>query len=154
MITPDRIEARTHQRLIGSNKTYSMATRDQIPDQWAQWEYDKITGVVGDDVYGVSHGFAPESRFDYLCGLPVTTDAPVPDGQIALDIPAGDCAVYVHDGHVSGIGPLFDAIICGPGPGAGWRFCKGPQVELYGPEHDGLTGMGRVEIWMPVSRIQ
>ena len=154
MTQPDRFEeAKEARRIVGSNSSYTIQTRGLIPDQWSEWEYHKVEGVVSNDVYGVSHSFAKGPKFDYLCGLPVEDDAPVPEGQSEIVIPAGTYAVYVHDGHISSLSSLFDAIICGDAPKRGWTFGAGPQFELYGDEFDGSTSTGKVELWFPIIRI-
>ena len=145
----DRIADAPMQRVIGLNGTFTADTRSEIPALWAEWDWQAVTGVVGDHVYGISHGFGP-GRFDYLCGLPVSAVAPVPDKQIEVTLPAGPHAVFVHDGHVSGIASIFDAVLCNNALGPGWVMARGPQFEVYGEGFDPATATGRVEIWFPV----
>ena len=150
---PDRIEQSLRRRLIGANATYTAATRSGIPAQWANWDHGAITGINEDLVFGVCHNFVPPDRFDYACALPVDANAPVPNGQTEVIIPAGDFVVYVHQGHVSGIAGVFDKVMCGPKEqGDGWVLAPGPQLEVYGEDFDGMTGTGCVEIWFPVTK--
>ncbi len=148
---PDRIEEAKQRRVIGANGRFTKETRHQIPALWSGWAYDKVTGTIGDLVFGVSHSFAP-GTFDYMCALEVGSDAPVPEGQQDLVLPAGPHAVFVHNGHVSGIGPIFDKVLAGTDLGAGWDLAPGPQYELYSDEFDPATASGRVELWFPVRK--
>lgn len=152
-MTPDRIQHAPQRRLIGLNQTYTALNRDQIPGQWGNWSFDAVTGVTEDLVFGVCHNFLPPDQFDYACALPVLPDAQVPPGQTEIIVPEGDFAVYVHNGHVSGISGVFDAVMCGAGDqGQGWQLAPGPQLEVYGPDFDGMTASGRIEIWFPVAK--
>ena len=153
MIKPDRIEDIGDIRVIGLNRTYTIESRGDIPGQWADWRYDQVCGVTADAVYGVSHGFRQSGQFDYMCALPVDRDAPVPEDQSDLILPAGPYAIYVHQGHVSGIAKLFDAVLCGNGPGDGLIFTPTPQFELYGDDFDPIKAVGKVELWFPVARL-
>ena len=148
---PDRIEHSHRRRLIGVNATYTPATRAGIPAQWAGWDHDAVTGINEDFVFGVCHNFVPPDQFDYACALPVVENAPIPSGQTEVIVPEGNFAVYVHNGHVSGIAGVFDAVMCGPKEqGDSWVLASGPQLEVYGEDFDGMTATGRVEIWFPV----
>ena len=113
MIKPDRIESKDEFRVIGLNRSYTIETRGGIPQQWADWDYNAVTGADGMQVFGVSHGFDRKGGFDYACALKVTAEAPVPEAQSELPIPGGEYAVFVHDGHVSGIASVFDAVFKG-----------------------------------------
>ncbi len=148
---PDRIEEAEERRVIGANGRFTRATRHEIPALWSNWAYDKVTGTVGDMVFGVSHGFGPDT-FDYMCALQVTPDAPVPDGQQDLILPSGPHAVFVHNGHVSGIAPIFDALLSGADLGEGWSLAPGPQYEVYSEDFDPMTATGRVELWFPIRK--
>ena len=152
MIAHDRIEDVPVRRLIGLNGTFTKDTRSEIPALWDRWAYTTVTNVTRPDlVFGVSHNFAP-GQFDYMCALEVSNDAIVPDGMTELLIPGGDYAVFVHDGHVSGIGAIFDAIICGDTKVDGYRSRPTPQLEVYGEGFDPSTATGLVELWFPVER--
>ncbi|MDJ0629741.1 MAG: GyrI-like domain-containing protein [Rhodobacter sp.] len=152
MITPDRIEEAPARRLVGANGRYTKDTRGGIPRQWGNWDYAALTGVVGELVFGVSHGFAPGS-FQYLCGMEVSADAPVPEGQIELCLPSGPHAVFVHQGHVSGIATMFDRVLNGAHLGDGWVMAPGPQYEVYTEDFDPQTATGKVELWFPIEQV-
>ena len=150
---PERIEQCKERRLIGVNGTYTPATRSGIPAQWASWDHDAVSGISEDLVFGVCHNFKAPDQFDYACALPVEPSVPVPEGQSEVIVPSGDFAVFVHNGHVSGIAGVFDAILCGPTElEDGWHLTDGPQLEVYGEDFDGMAATGRVEIWIPVEK--
>jgi AraC family transcriptional regulator len=152
-MVPERIHHASQRRLVGLCQRYTHRTRHQIPVQWSNWEHVAVTDITEDLVFGVCMNFAPPDQFDYMCALPVGPNAPVPPGQTEVVLAEGDFAVYVLNGHVSGIAGVFDAVMCGTDiPIEGWRLAHGPQLEVYGPDFDGLSGTGRIEIWFPVKR--
>ncbi len=152
MIEPERIDNVPERWLIGLNGSFTRDTRGEIPALWERWQWTTVTGVTRPNlVFGVSHSFSPPNRFDYMCALEVDADAPVPEGMTELIVPAGDFAVFVHDGHVSGIGGVFDTVLCGDVKIEGRRLAPGPQLEVYGDGFDPKTATGRVEIWFPVT---
>ncbi|KMW59052.1 Transcriptional regulator, AraC family [Candidatus Rhodobacter oscarellae] len=148
---PDRIADAQERRIIGANGSYTHENRSGIPAQWAEWDYGAVTGVVG-GVYGVSHSFGGPTSFQYLCGLEVSADAPVPDGQTDVTLPAGKHAVFVINGHVSKIAEVFEAVFSHGALGEEWGIANGPQFEHYTEEFDPASATGKVEIWFPVAR--
>ena len=150
MIKADRIEAKDAFRVIGLNRSYTIETRGSIPQQWAEWDYNAVTGAEFDRVFGVSHGFDGKSGFDYACTMQVNPEAPVPEGQTELMIPGGEYAIFVHDGHVSGIASVFDAVCKDVDLGEGRQLAGGPQLEFYTEEFDPGTATGKVELWFPI----
>ena len=152
---PARIHNSPALHLIGPRASYSHATRAGIPDQWANWDYEAVSGVTSDLVYGVSIAKGPPDRFDYICALPVAASAQPPKGQEMLFIPPTRFAIFDHHGHVSGMAALFDAINCGKVDWPdGLTLADGPQLEVYGEGFDPVAASGHVEIWVPVARRQ
>ena len=153
LIRPDRLDKISKRRIVGFSQRYDMKTRENIPHQWANWDYRLVPDVKSNDVYGVSYGFETPGEFDYLCGYEVMADAEVPEGQSEVFLPSGAYAVFDHDGHVSEIAIIFDAISQGVALPKGVEMAPGPQFEFYDKDHDPETGMGKVELWLPVRRV-
>ena len=152
LIKPDRIDKISTRRIVGASAHYTLESRVNIPAQWANWEYRLVTDVKSNDVYGVSYDFEKPGEFSYICGYEVVSDAKVPDGQSEVVLPGGAYAVFDHDGHVSEIAVIFDAIALGVALPEGVEMAPGPQFEFYDKDHDPKTGMGKVEIWCPVRK--
>jgi AraC family transcriptional regulator len=91
------------------------------------------------------------NSFDYLCGLEVSAVADVPGGCIALRVPASTYAVFVHSGHISTIQATFTAIWERGLVEAGVKAADAPVFERYDEGFDPRTGLGGLEIWVPIS---
>jgi AraC family transcriptional regulator len=53
-------------------------------------------------------------------------------------------------GHIAGIRSTIAAIWSKWFPESGHRALEAPTLERYGPAFDPKTGMGGVEIWVPI----
>ena len=58
--------------------------------------------------------------------------------------------VFPHRGHISGIPATWRAIMENWLPGSGSRMADAPNFERYAEDFDGNTGLGGVEIWIPI----
>ena len=64
LIRPDRLDKISKRRIVGFSQRYDMKTRENIPHQWANWDYRLVPDVKSNDVYGVSYGFETPGEFD------------------------------------------------------------------------------------------
>lgn len=122
--------------------------------------FGELAGRIGEDDYGVVYthpaarasaaASADDERQDYLCGAQVDPTARQPDDMVILRVPAGSYAVFVHDGHVSALADTWAAIWNHALEGAGLRAKDGPVLERYSTAFDPLSGMGGMEVWVPV----
>ena len=67
-----------------------------------------------------------------------------------LRIPPQIYAVFPHAGHVSSIVTTIKAIWNYGLAEAGYQAADGPVFERYDERFDGRTGLGGLEIWVPV----
>jgi AraC family transcriptional regulator len=58
--------------------------------------------------------------------------------------------VFQHPDHVSAIGNTIDKIWNHWVPQAGLKIASAPCFERYGEEFNPQTGMGGMEIWIPL----
>jgi AraC family transcriptional regulator len=65
-------------------------------------------------------------------------------------IPAQHYAVFRHDAHVSAIGQTYSAIFNEWLPAHGRRAADGPTIERHREGFDPRTGLGGVDIWIPL----
>lgn len=110
---------------------------------------DRIPGQRGSAFYGVCWNFQPECGFDYLAGVEVDAIKALPAEFAHLCLAPQNYAVFVHRDHVSGLPQTLDGI---------WTWLRennreaaeAPSFECYTEAFDSSTGLGGVEIWMPV----
>jgi AraC family transcriptional regulator len=138
--------------LAGLVERHHCESSTGIPDQWQRFApyLGTIPGQVGKVAYGVIYNFDRESNFDYMCGVEVAGSPVLPRGLTTLTVPARKYVVFTHRGHIAGIRSTFAAIWSTWFPGSGHKPVEAPTFERYGPEFNPNTGMGGVEIWIPI----
>ena len=121
----------------------------------AQWQrlmpwLGNIPKQVGQVAYGVCYNFDQEGNFDYMSGVEVKDAAGLPQELKSLQTAAQQYAVFTHTEHVASIRATIAAIWGQWFPSSGYRASAAPTFERYGPEFNGTTGLGGLEIWVPV----
>ncbi len=138
--------------IAGLNEHYDKDTRTRIPAQWGRLapHLGKVPGQVGRDAYGVSHA-AHSGRFEYLAGVAVSSRDGLPEGFTTVKVEARRYAVFAHAGHVSSLPAAIDTIWGKWAPDCGLPVASGaPCFERYTPEFDACTGLGGMEVWIPL----
>ncbi len=153
-IEPPRFVTRGPLNLAGLVERYAGDMAGGIPAQWQRFGpyIGNIPGQTGDAAYGVVYNFDQESNFDYMCGVEITGTPDLPRGFQSLRVPSQRYAVFAHKGHIAGIRATCAAIWRDWFPKSDFRAVNGPTLERYGPEFDPTTGLGGLEIWIPVER--
>lgn len=138
--------------LAGLNQSYTMESRIRIPQQWEKFvpRGATIPGVKGPTFYGVCWNTKPDCGFDYLTGVEVTDASRLPSDMTFVKLPARRYAVFVHAGHVSAIPKTIDTIWTKWVPDCGLKIASAPCFERYTSEFNPGTGMGGMEIWVPL----
>jgi predicted transcriptional regulator YdeE len=139
--------------IAGLNESYGMDTRAQIPQQWKRLapHLGKVPGRVGQNAYGVCHAAGADCRFEYLAGVAVSSPNRLPEGFTTVKVDARRYAVFTHAGHVSSLPATIDAIWTRWAPDCGLAVAHGaPCLECYTPEFDAGTGLGGMEVWVPL----
>jgi AraC family transcriptional regulator len=138
--------------IAGMGVRYSNETIAGIPMQWQRFapHIDAIPGRVDGKAYGVCCDFDESGHFDYVCGVAVSSLSGIARELRGVRVPAHDYLVFRHHGHVSGIHATWQAIMGTWLPASGFRLADTPNFERYAEDFDGATGIGGVEIWIPV----
>src|SRR5690606_8098430 len=107
-------------------------------------------------VTGAAYGVVSAMRegvegFDYTCAMEVAPGAELPPEFGLLRIPARRYARFTHQGHISSIRATCEAIYEDWQPQSGLEPTEGIAfMEYYGADFDPLTGLGTVEVWIPL----
>jgi len=138
--------------LVGLSGRHSFATNQNIPAQWQKFmaAYGTIRDKTPAIPIGVATDMDDDGNFTYVCGQEVSKVSAVPPGLIELRIPAQTYAVFVHREHVSTIGATYAAILNGWLPDHNRTAANGPVIERHLATFDPRTGLGGVEIWIPL----
>jgi AraC family transcriptional regulator len=144
--------------LIAGLRGYLAAGSNQIPAQWERFGsyFGKIPGQVGQVAYGVSfHMSGDASGCDYLSGVEISQGSQLPDGLISVSIPAQRYAIFAHHAHVSTIFHTINDIFQKWLPQSGCQLASHSAGEVaffehYSEEFNPQTGIGGIEIWVPI----
>ncbi|MBN9414193.1 MAG: AraC family transcriptional regulator [Candidatus Eremiobacteraeota bacterium] len=153
-IQPLRLETSRALTVAGLSEHYEGDTAG-IPSQWQRLApyLGQVEQQVGSVAYGVCHNFEEGGVFDYLCGVEVKSTNGLPEGWSSIELPAGQTyAVFRHDEHISLIRHTCNSIYTRWLPQSGYKSSDAPFFERYGPEFDGRSGQGGLEVWVPVEK--
>ena len=140
--------------IVGLKKRYSDETSSQIPTQWQAFQphIGNIDNQKGNVAFGVMCNSDDEGNIDYITGVEVSQYTEAAKELDGLRLSPQTYAVFQHDGHVSEIRRTWRTIFSDWVPNAGCAMIDAPQLERYGEGFDPQTGMGDIEIWIPVTR--
>lgn len=147
-----KFQAAPNMIVAGLNQTYTRESRADIPQQWNRFvpQAAGIPGRAGTTFYGVCWNTKPDCGFDYLTGVEVANADKVPPDLTSLKLAARRYAVFPHTDHVSAIGRTIDAIWTKWAPECGLKIAEAPCFERYTSEFNPHTGLGGMEIWVPL----
>jgi AraC family transcriptional regulator len=151
-IAPSRLVQSDALLIFGLSQRYHR-TNAGIPTQWERFVpyLGHIEGQLGRVAYGVICNTDDAGSIEYICGVQVRA---FPDQYAEfsrLRIPPQTYAVFEHAGHVSDVPVTWKAIWNQGLSDASHRATDGPAFERYGETFDGRTGLGGLEIWVPVT---
>jgi len=144
-----------HELLIaGMNQSYMFVSRVHIPSQWQRFmpQVGRIPGRVGQTTYGVCSTFRSDGGFEYLSGVEVSQTDGIPADFSTVKLPGQRYAVFTHSDHVSSIAKTIDTIWNKWFPESGLKHVEAPCFERYTEAFNPQTGMGGMEIWIPIQK--
>ena len=138
--------------IAGLGAHYTSETVAGIPGQWQRFapHIGHIPGQVGNVAYGVICNSDDAGNIEYIAGVEVSEFSLVPADWSRVRIPPQRYAVFTHRGHISGIRRTWLTIFNQGLQEAGLVHTDGPEFERYDERFDPKSGMGEVEIWIPV----
>jgi AraC family transcriptional regulator len=148
-----RIEKLGALTVVGLARQQNLANAQAIPGQWQQFmtRYEEIDNKADPIPVSVTTDMDGDGNFSYLTGVIVSSAGSPPKGLVARSVPAQTYAVFTHSGHVSEIGKTYAAIWDQWVPQSGKVVSDGPWLEKHLPTFNPRTGLGGVEIWIPVT---
>jgi len=148
-----RLERAGPMSFVGLWGHYAFSAIRDIPEQWARFmrAYQHIPHKADCAPVGISIGFDGDGEFDYLCAVQVVDGGWAPPELARLDVAAQSYAVFQHRGHVATIRSTYTAIWNHWLPESGRTARDAPIIERHNPAFDPGTGLGGLEIWIPVA---
>ena len=99
---------------------------------------------------GISANMDDDGNFEYMAAVEVSKVSDLPEGLQQWRIPAQHYAAFRHDDHASTIGQTYSSIFNAWLPAQGCRVADGPTIERHLASFDPRTGLGGVDIWIPL----
>ena len=151
-LQPPRFENGRPLLVAGLGERYSCESSKAIPSQWQRFapHLGNIPGQIGRTAYGVCCNSDDEGNFDYISGVEVSDFSELPPDFSRVRIPEQRYAVFSHRDHISTIRRTINTIWSKWLPESAHEAADAPDFERYGEEFDPRTGMGGVEIWIPI----
>ena len=138
--------------IVGLEELYTPKTREQIPQLWQRFAqiFGQIPGQVDRRAYGVIRNSDSGDGFRYLAGAQIPATAPLPAELQSVTLEAARYAVFTHRQHVSKLFTTMCAIYRDWLPHSKIDLADQPCFELYGEDFDPASGLGTIEIWLPI----
>ena len=127
-----------------------------IPALWGQYlpKSQAIQARVGWADLGVCFDPGPEKSHPdecfYLAGAEVTSTADIPDGMMAMTIPAGKYAVFTHKGALDKLGFTMKYIYGSWLPKSGEKLRDAPDLEIYDQRFKPDSEDSELDICIPI----
>jgi AraC family transcriptional regulator len=138
---------------VGLSARYAFSGIEGIPAQWQRFMplFAAIADKCDPIPVGISLAIAQDGDFEYLCAAQVLQTSTAGQGFVRLAVPAQRYAVFQHRGHVVTIRSTYAAIWTHWLPATGNIAFEAPILERHNPTFDPTTGLGGLEIWVPVT---
>ena len=139
-------------RLIaGLGCRHTPDTTQGIPAQWQRlFLHHAATLPPRRTAFGVFCNSDDEGSFEYIAGVDVPGFGGLDPALSTLRLPAREYVVATHHGHISAIRRTWQAFVGDWLPRSGLQVADAPDFEKYSADFDDATGIGDVEIWLPL----
>ncbi|NRP22969.1 Right origin-binding protein [Ensifer adhaerens] len=153
-LDPPRFEDSPALLLAGLGETYAYGRTEGIPSLWQRFNthFGNIRGQKGNIAYGVcSQNDSEAGSFHYMAAVEIDDAGALPAGFTTIKLPKQRYAVFLHRGHISSIATTAHRIFGTWLPESGLQHGETPDlIERYDERFDPHSGMGVVEMWIPI----
>lgn len=152
-LSEPRIENGKPMLVAGLGGSFSVDKVAGIPVLWQRFapHIGHVPSQIGGTVYGVSLNCDDHGNFDYIAGVEVADFDNLPPEFVRARVPAQTYAIFEHRGHVTAIKRTYEAIWRDWLPKSGRKPADGPTLERMDRRFDAASGMGTLEIWLPLT---
>jgi len=139
--------------IAGLGERYDYEAAPAIPAQWQRFmpHLGRFPGQIGSTAYGVCCNSDDAGNYEYICGVEVGDFSGLGKEWARVRIAERHYAVFVHRDHIAKIRSTWHTIWNKWLPESGHQVVDAPFYERYGEEFNSTTGMGGLEIWLPVT---
>lgn len=142
--------------IAGLGEHYTFGSNHGIPFQWQRFRpyLGNVARQIGRKTFGVCCNADHAGHFEYIAGAAVSDFGDVPCELSRVRIPGRTYAVFTHRDHVSALRRTVHTIWSRWLPASGYQPADSPDFELYDEAFDPLSGVGGVEVWLPVDPVK
>lgn len=142
--------------IAGLCEPLTASSHETIPLLWQQ--LSKRSVEIPNRINAAGYGLCLKNNsagFYYMAGYAVWDCTELPPGIHHSVLPPLDYGVFTHSGHVAQIPDTIDAVFDQWLPNSGYQLNSSPNnplhfFEYYGENFNPATGMGGIEIWLPI----
>ncbi|MFC5526801.1 GyrI-like domain-containing protein [Rhodanobacter ginsengisoli] len=146
-----RLEHDDTRFIAGLGCRYTPDTTQGIPAQWQRLFLHHAAALPKRrTAFGVFCNSDDEGNFEYLAGVDVPGFGGLDPALGTLRLAAREYVVATHHGHVSAIRGTWQAFVGDWLPRSGLQVADAPEFEKYSADFDDASGIGDVEIWLPL----
>jgi AraC family transcriptional regulator len=147
-----RMEKGRRFLIAGLGERYTCESAAGIPAQWQRFipHIGHLPTQVGGIAYGVCCNCDDAGNFEYISGVEVSDFSSLPAEFRTVTVPEQTYAVFTHRGHISEIRRTWSTIWSQWLPDSKFDPVNAPDFERYDENFDSATGMGGLEIWVPI----
>ena len=148
-----RIEIAGPMQFVGISGRHAFSAIQGIPAQWQRFmpSFRDIPDKCDPIPVGISLAIDQDGDFEYFCAAQVSQAPALAPAFVHLAVPAQRYAVFQHRGHVVTIRSTYAAIWNHWLPASGGMASEAPILERHNRTFDPTTGLGGLEIWVPVT---
>lgn len=152
LLPEPRLTTANPMLIAGFGGSFSVDNVAGIPALWQRFapHVGHVPRQCGHVTYGVSLNCDDHGNFDYIAGVEVSDFDALPADFTRTRVPSQSYAVFEHRGHVTAIKQTYTAIWRDWLPQSGRKPADGPTLERMDQRFDAKTGMGTLEIWLPL----
>jgi len=122
-----------------------------IPALWSEFTpwIGSVPGQQGSTTYGVCIPQG-DGTIQYLAGVEVTADAPLPKELMSVVVPEGRYALFTHESSLDLLQDTLSYIFGTWNQQTSSILAGQPYFERYDERFDPTTSTGAMEYWVPV----
>lgn len=137
--------------IAGLGQRFEYENMDGIPAMWERFQpyLGQIPGEIAGAAYGVIAN-SDDKGFDYVCGVEVADFSDIEPELTKLRLAPQRYALFVHRDHIATMRNTMHAVWRRWLPESGHSVADAPSLERYGREFNPRTGLGGLEIWIPI----
>jgi len=134
--------------IAGIGSRHRGASVASIPSQWQRLSMEQP--LMTSPTWGVCCNQDDDGSFDYIAGITMSSFDALPPGWQAVRVAARRYVVGRHAGHISTVRSTWRWLLDVYLPAAGLSLADAPELERYDASFDPHTGLGGVDIWLPL----